>query len=208
MHERVHDQSAESRPGIRIARGLRLRSLQLGLVGMADVVEFWKDMRFQISNLRSWNSDIRGRESQISDLKSQMPDSDSKSREQPFPVEYKRGKPKAAHCDDVQLCAQAMCMEEMLGVEVSAGALFYGTTRRRQDVVFDDALRTLTCQTALRLHVLVDSGVTPPAVHGSKCEHCSLIEICLPKKMAKGRTVARYLAGISNFRYEISNREE
>lgn len=187
MHERVHEQATESRPGIRIARGLRLRSLHLGLVGMADVVEFrgcTGDMRLQISNLRSRNSDL-------------------KSPEQPFPVEYKRGKPKADHCDEVQLCAQALCLEEMLGVEVPAGALFYGTTRRRQDVVFDDVLRTLTGQTASRLHSLIESGVTPAAEYGPKCEHCSLIEICLPKKMAPGRTVARYLAGMLNLKSEI-----
>lgn len=155
MHEHVHEQSSESRPGVRIARGLRLRSLRLGLVGMADVVEFHQ-----------------GR---------------------PFPVEYKRGKPKADHCDEVQLCAQALCLEEMLAATIPSGALFYGTTRRRQDVAFDDALRDLTVQTAERLHALIAMGMTPAQEYSAKCENCSLLNVCLPKG---GKSVARYLAEI------------
>ena len=168
MHERVHEQTTENRPGIRIARGLRLRSLRLGLVGMADVVEF---------HLKS----------DISDLKSPG---------QPFPVEYKRGKPKADHSDEVQLCAQAMCLEEMLDIPIPSGALFYGTTRRRQDVFFSDSLRDLTSQTAERLHALVNAGVTPPAVYSPKCDHCSLLNVCLPKDAGEGKSVAQYLSQI------------
>ena len=97
MHDRVHEREAESRPGIRIVRALRLRSLRLGLTGMADVVEFHLD-----SGVRSQGL--------------------------PFPVEYKRGKPKADYSDSVQLCAQAICLEEMLSCTIPAGALFYGTT--------------------------------------------------------------------------------
>lgn len=168
MHDRVHEQSAESRPGIRIVRGLRLRSLQLGLVGQADVVEF---------HLKS----------EISDLK---------SPQQPFPVEYKRGKPKADHSDEVQLCAQAMCLEEMLDVSIPAGALFYGITRRRQDVDFSDSLRDLTRRMAERLHELVEVGVTPHAVYGPKCDHCSLMQVCLPKEVGREKSVAHYLSQI------------
>jgi CRISPR-associated exonuclease Cas4 len=98
----------------------------------------------------------------------------------PFPVEYKRGKPKAEACDEVQLCAQAMCLEEMLNCSVADGALFYGTTRRRKDVAFSPALRAMVEESASRLHALVASGITPPAIYSKKCESCSLKDSCLP----------------------------
>jgi len=104
---------------------------------------------------------------------------------QPFPVEYKRGKPKAHDADLVQLCAQAICLEEAFGVPVPEGALFYGQTRRRLDVVFDEGLRALTRRTAARLHELIASGVTPRAVKEKKCEACSLKEVCLPEAMGR-----------------------
>lgn len=100
----------------------------------------------------------------------------------PFPIEYKRGRPKAHDADRVQLCAQAICLEEMLGVAVPNGALFYGKTRRRQDVPFDDSLRKLTFLTIDRLHVLIASGQTPPAIYErNKCDRCSLKSLCLPE---------------------------
>jgi CRISPR-associated exonuclease Cas4 len=108
-------------------------------------------------------------------------------------VEYKRGAPKKGRYDVVQLCAQAMCLEEMLGIVVTQGALFYGKTKRRQNVSFDAALRQLTEQTALRLHELIDSAATPMPEYGAKCKNCSMIEICLPEKMKKGRTVENYM---------------
>jgi CRISPR-associated exonuclease Cas4 len=169
LHERVHEQSSENRPGIRIARGLRLRSLRLGLVGMADVVEF-----HMVADIVKY------------------------PHGQPYPVEYKRGKPKAGHSDEVQLCAQALCLEEMLNVDVPAGSLFYGTTRRRCDVLFDDELRGLTIQTAERLHILLDSGVTPRAEYGPKCEQCSLLGLCMPKTAVPARSVACYLERMGN----------
>lgn len=112
------------------------------------------------------------------------------------PVEYKRGRPKAADCDRVQLCAQAMCLEEMLGAAVPRGVLYYGATRRRQDVVLDSGLRQLTRDTAERLHRVVDSGLTPPAVVAPKCARCSLRAVCLPE--ASQRPVRRtYLASMA-----------
>jgi CRISPR-associated exonuclease Cas4 len=112
----------------------------------------------------------------------------------PFPVEYKRGKPKKDSLDAVQLCAQAMCLEEMLGKEVPEGALFYGKTRRRQDVAFNDNLRITTENTAGRLHALIASGKTPKPVFGPKCESCSLHELCLPKVTGTAKSVAKYLS--------------
>ena len=112
----------------------------------------------------------------------------------PYPVEYKRGKPKPDHCDAVQLCAQAMCLEEMLDTLVPEGALFYGKTRRRTGVVFDEKIRRQTEQTAEDARNLIASGVTPPPVYAKRCERCSLIGECLPKKIEKKSSVKRYLA--------------
>jgi CRISPR-associated exonuclease Cas4 len=112
---------------------------------------------------------------------------------QPFPVEYKRGRPKKADWDKVQLCAQAMCLEEMLGLDVPRGALFYGKTRRRLDVVFNSHLRGQTEETARRLHELIDSGVTPPPVYTKGCESCSFLESCLPTATGGSKSVSRYL---------------
>ncbi len=100
----------------------------------------------------------------------------------PYPVEFKRGKPKSDPCDRVQLCAQALCLEEMKGVAVAAGSLFYGETRHRCEVPFDAELRSLTESLCARLHDLVASGVTPSAVYDKgKCGRCSLLERCLPR---------------------------
>lgn len=114
----------------------------------------------------------------------------------PYPVEYKRGKPKAANWDQVQLCAQALCLEEMLQCAVPEGALFYGKNRRRQVVRFDETLRRETEEAAGRLHALIRSGITPPARYARKCESCSLMNLCMPKVAGSGKSVARYLARI------------
>ncbi|HSW38139.1 MAG TPA: CRISPR-associated protein Cas4 [Acidobacteriota bacterium] len=160
MHERVHDESRESRGDIRIEYGVALRSLRLGLIGKADVVEFHR---------RSGNNWC------------------------PFPVEYKRGKPKSDDCDKIQLCAQAICLEEMLSTSIQEGALFYGQTRRRLDVVLDEALRRETEETARQTHELIASGITPPPIYAKHCESCSLLGECLPKTIQKRRSVKSYL---------------
>ncbi len=97
----------------------------------------------------------------------------------PYPVGYKRGKPKSHRADEVQLCAQAQCLEEMLGVVIPDGALFYGESRRRTPVAFDDELRSLTESVARDVHDLLRSGITPPPVRTKGCEACSLKELCL-----------------------------
>jgi len=114
----------------------------------------------------------------------------------PFPVEYKRGKPKKNASDKVQLCAQALCLEEMLGHPVENGALFYGKTRRRLEVAFDDALRRLTCATARKVHDLIDSGTTPAAGYEKKCDTCSFLDLCLPKAVGKKSNVSAWLADV------------
>jgi CRISPR-associated exonuclease Cas4 len=168
MHERVHTEDWESRGNVRIEYSMSLRSLRLGLIGKADVVEFHRKPVLQKAESLVWV---------------------------PFPVEYKRGKPKKDNCDKVQICAQALCLEEMLGVDVPNGALFYGKKRRRTDVVFDEALRQQTEDTAIRLHELIASGRTPKPVYMKKCDSCSLAKICLPKTIERKRSVKRYLSG-------------
>lgn len=160
MHERVHEEGRESRGDLRIEHGVPLRSLRLGLSGMADVIEFHRQPN------GAWKT---------------------------FPIEYKRGKPKPDDCDKVQLCAQAMCLEEMLQTEVLDGALFYGKTRHRLDVIFDAALRKETEETAQRVHDLIESGRTPTAAYMPKCDNCSINSLCLPKITGKVKSVKDYL---------------
>jgi CRISPR-associated exonuclease Cas4 len=110
----------------------------------------------------------------------------------PRPVEYKRGKPKADDMDEVQLCAQALCLEEMLNVSIPEGSLFYGEPRRRSAVIFDRALRQRVESLIQRLHDLTRAGVTPPPVFTKKCKSCSLLEACEPKSTG-GKSAKEYL---------------
>ncbi len=113
---------------------------------------------------------------------------------EPYPVEYKRGKRKPTDCDLVQLCAQALCLEEMLGVAVPRGAIFYGEPRRRIDVEFTGALRARTEELAATMHELYRTHITPPAQPGKHCAHCSLVHQCLPHATATGAVAARWQA--------------
>ena len=149
LHEAADSRIAESRPGVKIARGISLCSRSLGLSGRADIVEFHGTPPV------------------------------------PFPVEYKRGKPKSHRADEVQLCAQALCLEEMLGVRVERGALFYGERRRRTAVLFDTALRDLVAETALAVRDMIERFETPPAKYTSACERCSLKSLCKPKSFER-----------------------
>lgn len=110
------------------------------------------------------------------------------------PVEYKRGKPKLHRADEVQLCAQALCLEEMLNVTISKGFLFYGETRRRTSVAFDEELRAVTVSAIERLHQLIASRVTPLAVREKKCDKCSLLNICMPNAMRFKRGVQAWFS--------------
>jgi CRISPR-associated exonuclease Cas4 len=173
LHNRVHEPATEARPDAVVARGLRVHSLRLGLSGETDVVEFQR-----VEGVGAGVVQLEGRSGWW----------------RPFPVEYKRGRPKTDAWDEVQLCAQALCLEEMFGVPIPAGALFYGTKRRRTQVDFDRPLREQTEKLARRMHELYSARATPPAVYAKKCESCSLIERCMPKMSDRRRDVARYLA--------------
>lgn len=108
-------------------------------------------------------------------------------------VEYKHGKPKAIDCDEVQLCAQAMCLEEMTGLHLEESELFYGRPRRRHVVELTKELRSRTESLALRLHALTEAAVTPPAIWGKRCESCSLLDICLPETMQGRKSAQKYI---------------
>ncbi|XHR27232.1 MAG: CRISPR-associated protein Cas4 [Chthoniobacteraceae bacterium] len=161
LHERAHEGPDESRPGVRITRGLPVRSFQLGISGQCDVVEFHGGERSA----------------------------------RVLPVEYKRGKPKIHRADEVQLCAQGLCLEEMLGCPVERGALYYGEQRHRTEICFDETLRILTRDTAARLHTLIAHGSTPPARKEKKCESCSLLEACMPGIFGFQRGAAAWFSG-------------
>jgi CRISPR-associated exonuclease Cas4 len=106
------------------------------------------------------------------------------------PIEYKRGRPKKNDSDRVQLCAQALCLEEMLRVEIPGGAIYYGKRRRRTNVEFDGPLRDRTRTAAQRLLAMVRAHDTPRAVREPKCDSCSLIQLCLPDAMARSAASA------------------
>jgi len=170
LHERVHSGKGELRGDVYIARTVDLQSFELGVVGKADVVEFHRSEQ---------GVKIPGRSGLWI----------------PYPIEYKRGTNKPHRADEVQLCAQAMCLEEMLGIEVPEGALFYGRPRRRKSVFFTPELRQLTCDAAERAHRLISSGTVPPPKPGPYCRSCSLVEVCMPELVGK-RSAKRFLSRI------------
>lgn len=174
FHEKAHSGENEFRDGVLISRSIPLRSLTYGLSGIADVVEF----------------------NPCSGLKEEcvkLPGHSGFWR--PFPVEYKRGRVKANSIDEVQLCAQALCLEEMLGVSIYEGALFYGRSRRRSQINFSENLRSETVLFINKTHKLIEEGVTPPAKYDKKCECCSLKNLCLPELKQSRRSYSRYMSG-------------
>jgi len=175
LHEQVDNQGRESRGDVRIVRGLGIRSLTLGLAGIADVVEFHR---------------VREPE-HASDTLVKLPYAEGWWK--PFPVEYKRGRPKPGPCDEAQLCAQAICLEEMLDIHIAEGALFYHSIRRRKDVLFDDFLRSLCEEAAVKLRELLTSPLTPPAVNDERCEYCSMINLCSPRVASGKKSARRFL---------------
>jgi CRISPR-associated exonuclease Cas4 len=161
LHERSEKPGRDVRGGVRVVTAMPIRSLALGVAGIADVVELRRAGD-------AWK---------------------------PYPVEYKRGAPKTHHADEVQLCAQALCLEEMFDAEIDEGALFYGKTRRRKSVPFDAELRRLTRVAAAETRALIASGRTPdPIYEAARCRGCSLADLCWPKRLSRRASVAAWLA--------------
>lgn len=168
FHRRAHDEQMRERRGdVLILRGLSVVSHTLGISGKCDVVEF--------------RADPGG-----------VPLCGEEGLWVPFPVEYKRGAPKSHRADELQLCAQAMCLEEMLCYAISEGAIFYGETRRRMLVSFSTELRDQVRAMLEEMHQLYRRGHTPRVRRSRSCNACSLQEICLPALM-KGNGVDTYL---------------
>ena len=183
MHERAHTDECESRGDVMITRGLRICSRQYGICGQTDIVEF-----------RQAAEDVPERSSIC------LPG--RHGRWVTLPVEYKRGKPKISRCDEVQLCAQVLCLEEMLDVAIDEAAFFYGKPRRRLLVNIDDTLRSETINLIDKMHELYNAGVTPREKYGKKCMNCSLYELCQPKVTGINKQVRNYIS------QNMSNRNE
>jgi CRISPR-associated exonuclease Cas4 len=172
LHEKAHSAEVESRPDALIRRTLPLRSFRLGLSGQADIVEFLPCDSGQPGIAMPRRKGIW----------------------RPYPVEYKRTRDKhGSIAYRIQLCAQALCLEEMLQVPIPAGAVFDGKVRRREEVLFDPALREEVEGAAARMHQILQSRKTPRAVYAKKCEGCSMKPICLPLAV-ESTSASRYLA--------------
>lgn len=170
MHRRVHDQQfQESRGDLLTVRGLAIHSTRLGVSGQCDAVEFRRCPE---------GVSLRGREGLWL----------------PYPVEYKRGKPKEHDADELQLCAQALCLEEMLCCAVPVGALYYGEPHRRTEVLFTPELRQRVENCLAEMHELYRRQYTPKVKPTKACNACSLNGLCLPRLMGRKR-VADYLTG-------------
>lgn len=184
MHEHAHGPNTESRGNTRISRGLRLRSLRLGLSGIADVVEFHRCGR-------RGHPDKEDRSERTAGVRI----AGASGRWIPSPIEYKRGRPKSGPYDEIQLCAQALCLEEMLDVPVSSAALFYGRPVRRFEVNLTPSLRLETERLASRLHELTHLGKTPlPVYEKKKCDSCSLFSLCMPQRLSERQAVEDYIS--------------
>lgn len=169
MHKKAHNEECwEKRGNLIIARGLRISSHTLGLSGQCDVVEFHKDEKgiSLFGYEGNWNI---------------------------VPIEYKRGIPKEENEDELQLCAQAMCLEEMFQTEIIEGFLYYGENRRRTNVKFTSNLRNDVKQMSDEMHQLFQKGYTPKAKYAKHCHSCSLENLCVPK-LQKNVNVREYIS--------------
>lgn len=175
LHERVDDPFFdETRGHRRVVRSMPLECKILGFQGIADVVEFIND------------SGLKENEGVKLDGKEGI--------WRPFPVEYKRGKPKKDECDEVQLCAQALALEEMMEIHINEGAIFYAQTRHRELIRFTDVLRNRVSSLFEEMHSLFEEGRTPSAVYCKSCNSCSIFELCQPRLTSKWKSVDAYIA--------------
>ena len=168
LHEKTHDNTIKEKRGdLIVSRGMGIFSRSLGITGACDVVELHR---------ASDGVKIFGRDGTY----------------KPVPVEYKRGKPKEEESDVLQLCAQALCLEEMLLCEIPEAFLFYGETKRRLKIVLDDDLRGRVKTIFKEMHDLYDRRHTPKVKISKACKACSLTEICMPK-LCKNPSVMGYI---------------
>jgi len=174
LHERTDDPfDNETRKNIRVVRALPIVSYSLGLRGIADVVEFHRG-EIYIENV---NIEIEKR----------------KGWWQPYPVEYKRGWPKHNDCDVVQLCAQAMAIEEMLSIRIDKGFLFYAQTKHRTEIVLEQSIREHVKDLSMKMHIMFKEAKTPRPKKGKHCASCSILEICQPDIISHHKSITAYL---------------
>lgn len=171
LHTNVDDPSYRQKNGETITlRSVSVASKELGLYGVTDAVELHPVDEGQDGIKHKSYPGIW----------------------KPFPVEYKRGKPKRTSVDEVQLAAQVMCLEEMYGIHIESGALYYGETRHREVISIDQSLRILTIKCAEEMHRIFSTGIIPKADKGKHCRSCSLVDVCMPD-MEKCPKVSSYL---------------
>lgn len=169
LHKRVDDPLfSEVREGVLITRAMPVASYRLGLYGVCDVVEFHPSPQ---------GISIPGRNTIY----------------RPVVVEYKRGKPKKSPTDEVQLCAQSICLEEMLSVGIPQGYFYYGEIRHRIEIDLTDELRHLVTKMAGEMHAYYERGYTPRVKPSKACRSCSLEEVCLPALLGNAISVTEYI---------------
>lgn len=172
MHDRVHDESfTELRGSVLLSRGMPVKSECLRISGVCDMVELRRNEN---------GVSIRGRDGKWTI----------------YPVEYKLGKPDERGADEMQLCAQALCLEEMFVTTIYEGAIYYGKTHHRKQIIIDRELREQTVKALTEMHQMFSKGYTPRAKPTKACKSCSLVELCQPyltKKLSASEYVARAL---------------
>lgn len=168
MHQRAHDEKqVEKRGEVLVIHGLRVHSSTLNATGICDVVEFHQTPE---------GIALPGYE----------------GRWLPYPIEYKRGSPKPHDADELQLCAQAMCLEEMMMVSIPEGSLYYGETRRRTRISFSEEMRQRVSELLAEMHQYTKRAYTPHSKPTKGCNACSLKDICLPK-LQRTSSVSSYI---------------
>ena len=201
LHKKTDNAKSETRDGVRITRSLPVHSFRLGVYGVCDVVNFRPPTLTHYSEqslARCVQQELKKvRQRTVNPVRIEEAEAGHRQGS-PFqdwqivPVEYKRGQPKKSAADRVQVCAQAMCLEEMLGIRIPEVQLFYGKQQRRTVVATSDDLRQLTIHTAAQLHALIAAGNTPPATREPKCESCSLFPVCMPME-SPGHLASKYI---------------
>lgn len=166
-HERAHDEGLRERRGdTLVVRGLFVRSPSLGVAGKCDVVEFHKDAA---------GHPLCGEEGLW----------------RPVPVEYKHGRAKAGNEDRLQLCCQAICLEEMFATDIAMGCLYYASTHSRERVDLTEDLRAEVREAVAEMHQLYARRHIPKVRSRPSCKACSLVELCAPR--VSGASVAKYI---------------
>ncbi|OUO94105.1 CRISPR-associated protein Cas4 [Cloacibacillus sp. An23] len=186
LHERVHKIGRESRGEVKLATGLELSSARLGLYGVADMVEFRHDEERGV----------------------RVAAFGGRRRWLPYPVEYKHGRKRPDTADEMQLCAQAVCLEEMLGVEIPSGAVYYGEPKRRTEIELTPALRAKLEEKCARARAIMSGEAAPEYNVGKHCKSCSMNKFCMPEKTGGRDRSARYVAGLFRLLSENTGDEE